>query len=117
MTIIHMRNVEGDPKARALDAPLPYIQQDGTWKEIEVGFTWDGSSVPRIFQGFFPRHRHPIASCRHDKRCEEATCKEDRAFADAQFKIDVATTSWRITSTLGYIGVRIGAFFGVGSNF
>jgi len=111
-TIIYMRNVPGKPINRALTAPLACGDE-----EIPIGFEWDGSSVPFLFQGFFPRHRHPIASCRHDWRCKNAKNKEDRAFADKEFQKDVGTTSWWITKKAGYYGVRIGAFFGIGNNF
>jgi len=136
-TIIYMRNVperSDDPNLRALTAPLAYLRYDGTWGEIEFDFIWDGSSVPWIFQGIFPRHRHPIASCRHDKRCREAREKAkqllaegiaykivkeqldaERLFADEQFQIDVGKTSWWITKKWGWWGVRAGAFLGMGS--
>ena len=117
MTIIYMRNVEGKPKMRALTRALPCIMIDGSTDIASVDFEWDGSSSPPGFNIVFPRFRHPIASCKHDSRCEKATCKAERKFADEQFQIDVAKTSWKITSKLGYWGVRIGAFFGVGSNF
>jgi hypothetical protein len=109
---IHMRSVSGKPLNRALDESL-----DCGEGECEIDFEWDGSSVPWLFRGLFPRHRHPKASCRHDKRCRNAKTKEERAFADKEFRSDVGKTSWKITSTLGYVGVRVGAFFGVGSNF
>jgi hypothetical protein len=90
---------------------------DGTVSYIPSGFTWDGSSVPFIFQGIFPRHNHPIASCRHDYRCQKATSKAERKFADKEFEKDVGTTSWWITKKVGYLGVRVGAFLGIGSSF
>jgi len=115
--LIHMRNVPGTDDERALDAPLPLLMRDGTWGEVPKDFKWDGSSVPMLFQGIFPRHNHPIASCRHDWRCKTARSDRDRAFADKQFEKDVGTTSWWITKKVGYIGVRIGAFFGIGSDY
>lgn len=115
--IIHMRNVEGTDDDRALDAPLPLLLIDGTMDEVPADFKWDGSSVPMLFQGIFPRHNHPIASCRHDWRCKNAKNAKERAFADKQFEKDVGKTSWWITKKVGYIGVRVGAFFGIGSNF
>ena len=117
MTIIYMRNVEGKPKMRALTQYLPCVMPDGSTHTIPFDFSWDGSSVPVLFQGIFPRHRHPVASCKHDYRCGQAKNKAERKFADEQFRIDVGKTSWKITSKIGYWGVRIGAFFGVGSNF
>lgn len=115
-TIIHMRNVpeKKNPHLRALDLPLPYLKTNGTWGLIPADFEWDGSSVPYICQGFFPRHRHPIASCRHDWRCFNARTKADRLFADREFKKDVRRTSWWITAWAGYAGVRIGALLGIG---
>jgi len=115
--IIYMKSVEGSPKKRALTKPLSCMSESGMEEFIPVGFIWDGSSVPALFQGIFPRHKHPISSARHDWRCRNAKNKADRKYADAQFKKDVGKTSWGITANLGYIGVRIGAFFGVGSNF
>ena len=117
MVIIHMRNVPGKPNHRALDKPLPYMTREGKQEYIPKDFEWDGSSVPWFAQGIFPRHRHPVASCRHDKRCGDATCAEDRKFADLEFRKDVRKTSWWITAAAGYYGVRIGAFLGIGSNF
>ena len=112
-----MRNVINTPDNRALDISLPLLMMDGTTSLIPPDFIWDGASVPWAFQGIFPRHNHPIASCRHDYRCKNAQNAAERKFADDQFKIDVGTTSWKITAQVGYIGVRIGAFLGIGSNF
>ena len=118
-TTIHMRNVPEKPKEpnlRALTGPLPYLKFDGDWDVIPVDFEWDGSSVPWFLQGIFPRHRHPIASCRHDWRCGHAKNKAERKFADEEFQIDVGKTSWLVTKKLGYWGVRLGAIFGAGKN-
>ena len=117
MMIIFMRNIPGAPEMRALTQPLSFFNQDGIEGFIPADFEWNGSSSPPGFNIVFPRFRHPIASCRHDFRCGKATCKAERKFADEQFQIDVDKTSWKVTSKLGYWGVRIGAFFGVGSNF
>lgn len=116
-TIIHMRNVPGNDKMRVLDAALPCSNYDGTDGEVPMDFGWDGASVPLIFQGVFPRHNHPIASCRHDWRCRNAKNSEERKWADGEFKKDVGTTGWWITKQVGYIGVRVGALFGVGVNY
>jgi hypothetical protein len=115
--LIYMRTVPGHPEMRALTRPLLCETQDRNHEFIPVGFTWDGSSAPWIFNGIFPRHRHPIASCRHDWRCGHATNSRERAWADKEFEKDVGKTSWWITKKLGYVGVRIGALFGIGSNF
>ena len=112
-----MRNVPGRPDHRALDAPLPCLDFDGSDSFVPVNFEWDGSSVPFLFQGIFPRHKHPIASCRHDWRCRLAQNAAQRKWADQQFEKDVGTTSWWITKKVGYLGVRIGAMVGIGCNY
>ena len=112
-----MRNVPGKPKYRALTAPLSCLMSDGSHEDIPIDFEWDGSSVPWIFQGFFPRHNHPISSCKHDYRCSKAKNKAERAWNDKEFEKDVGTTSWWITKKAGYVGVRVGAFFGIGNRF
>jgi len=115
--LIHMRNVPGTDDKRALDVALPLVNMDGTWSEVPVDFIWDGSSTPILFQGIFPKHNHPIASCRHDWRCRHAKNDAERAFADKEFEKDIGTTGWWITKKIGYVGVRIGAFFGMGCNY
>lgn len=116
-TIIHMRNVPGRPSNRALDAPLLCKNYDDSFGEVPINFEWDGSSVPFIFRGIFPRHDHPIASCRHDWRCINAKNSAERLWADQEFRKDVGTTSWWITKQFGYLGVRIGAFLGIGVHY
>jgi hypothetical protein len=116
-TIVYMRTVEGKPLYRALTQPLAYVDMDVGLRIIPIGFESDGSSVPEILRGVFPRHRHPVAFFRHDWRCMMARTPEERKFADKEFEIDVGKTSWWITKKIGYVGVRIGAIFGIGSNF
>ena len=116
-TLIYMRNVPGKPIHRALTQPLDAVEFDGSAGIVPSGFEWDGSSVPLIFQGIFPRHHHPIASCRHDWRCKHAKTSKERKWADKEFEKDVGSTSWWITKKLGYWGVRVGAIFGVGVNY
>jgi hypothetical protein len=115
-TIIYMCNVPGFPKLRELFKPLKYIDCDGIEKEIPIGWRWNGSNSEflGIPNPFFPRFRHPIANCRHDWRCLHAKNKEERLFADKEFKKDVDTTSWKITAEVAYIFVRIGAWFKIG---
>jgi len=110
---IHMRNVPGRPDMRELTQMLPLMSQavdlDGqriTERDyVPVKFQWDGSSSG-IFRPIFPKHRHPIASCRHDWRCVNAKSAEDRLFADREFYKDVRRTSWWITAAMAYLGVR-----------
>jgi len=115
--IIHMRNVPGKPNKRALTLPLSCTKINGEKGAIPAGFEWDGSSSPLLLRGIFPRHRHPIASCRHDYRCGKAKNPEERAWADKEFEKDVGATSWWITKKLGYMGVRIGAWLGIGCHY
>jgi hypothetical protein len=79
-------------------------------------FRWNGASSG-ILSPLFPRWNHPIATCRHDFRCEQAKNAEQRKWSDKQFEKDLATTSWWITKEAGYLGVRVGAVLGKGSNF
>lgn len=41
----------------------------------------------------------------------------ERKWADEQYKLDVGSTSWKITALVGYAGVRVGAAFGVGVHY
>jgi len=116
-TIVFMRTVPGEPKLRTLTHPLECKMWDGTIHHIPAGFSWNGNSVPFVFRGLFPRHDHPLASVKHDYRCSKARNAAERAWADVQFQADIATTGWWITAKIGYIGVRIGALFGIGSSF
>lgn len=116
-TIVYMRTVKNEPLFRALLKPLPCLNMDGSMGAVPVGFESDGSSTPWIFQGLFPRHRHPIAFFRHDYRCRNAKTPEERLFADREFEKDVGKTSWWITKKIGYAGVRIGAWLKIGCNY
>jgi len=116
-TIVFMRTVPGRQDDRVLTLPLECKMWTGETEQIPAGFSWDGNSVPFVFQPLFPRQNHPIASCRHDYRCSKARNAAERAWADLQFQADIATTGWWITAKIGYIGVRIGALLGIGSSF
>lgn len=116
-TIIYMRNVPGEPDSLALTAPLYCKNFDGTDGYIPFDFKWNGNSTPFGFQWLVPRKEHPIASCRHDWRCGNAKTPEERAWADSEYKKDISTTANPAVSNLAYVGVRIGAVFGVGSNY
>jgi hypothetical protein len=109
---IYMRSVPGRLNVLELTQPLPC--GNGL---IPVGFRWNGASSG-IFQKLivlnFPKWKHPIATCRHDFRCERATSAADRKFADQRFRIDVGQGGTKWEQIKGYVGVRIGALFGVG---
>lgn len=112
--LLYMRTILERPKYRALTLDHYCPGYGGVQDMIPEGFEWDGSSSG-ILAPIFPRHNHPIASCRHDWRCRHATNPTMRAWADEQFEADVGETSWWITKKIGYLGVRIGAIFGIGS--
>ena len=97
---------------RQLDKPLPC-----GLTVIEHKFVWNGASVGPL-RPFFPKWKHPIATCRHDKRCEVAKrfkktypslYKKLRKFADEEFKRDVTVRGnwWEVNA--GYVAVRVGA--------
>lgn len=115
--VIYMHTALERPVNRVLTFRHHCPGMNGEQDIIPAGFEWDGSSVPTIFQGIFPRHRHPIASCRHDWRCRKARNAKERKWADERFREDVGETSWWITKQIGYIGVRVGAMFGVGVRY
>lgn len=114
---LYMRTVLERPLNRVLTQPHYCLGYDGGQDIIPSDFEWDGSSVPWVFQWIIQRHRHPIASCRHDWRCKKAKSAAERKWADEQYKLDVGSTSWKATAVAGYVGVRIGAAFGVGVNY
>ena len=114
--ILYMRTVLPRPLNRVLTMPHYCPGIDGGQDIIPAGFEWDGASSGLLAPGF-PRHNHPIASCRHDWRCSNARNAAERKWADEQFREDVGETSWWVTKQVGYIGVRIGAMFGVGGNY
>lgn len=114
--ILYMRTVLERPTNRVLTRDHYCEDFFGEQGIIPVGFEWDGSSSG-FLAPVFPRHNHPIASCRHDWRCGRAVNAAQRKWADEQFEKDVGETSWWITKKMGYLGVRIGALFGIGNNF
>jgi len=116
-TIIYMRNVPGYPDYRALTSPLYCKNMDGSDGFVPIDFVWNGNSTPFGLRWIVPKQDHPIASCRHDYRCENAKSKEERKFADDEYKKDIRTTATWLETQLGYAGVRIGSFLGIGNNF
>lgn len=116
-TIIYMRNVPGYPDLRALTAPLYCKNMDGSDGFVPFDFVWNGNSTPLGFRWLIPKQDHPIASCRHDWRCSQAKNTAERLFADQQYKEDISTTAGWLMTQLGYAGVRVGAYLGVGTDF
>lgn len=113
MTKIYLENVEGKPDHRMLSSEL---DRGGDGVNVPIGFVWDGSSVPGFLRGIFPKWRHPVASCGHDFDCHNAKNKYERKLADKRFRRYVARTG-KLESIIGYAGVRIGAFFGIGARY
>lgn len=118
-TVIHMRNIPAKADGwRALDHPLECPMWPG-WEgaeEVPQDFEWNGHSSG-ILSPMWPKWNHPISSCRHDWRCQNAKNAKQRKWADEQFRVDVGTTSWWITKQVGYLGVRAGAMLGIGSSY
>lgn len=113
---LYMRTILERPQNRVLTLCHYCPGRNNTQDMIPNGFEWDGASSG-VFALIFPRHNHPIATCRHDWRCSRAKNAQERKWADEQFERDVGETSWWITKKIGYLGVRIGALFGVGVNY
>lgn len=119
----------------------PFIFYDGV--RADMGWEWDGNTVPLIFAFIIQPFRDLELSCRHDLDCAKArvmmkaalsgtdkvdrkallqTAKEFRSVADKRYK--TGTIKRRkirngkvIGNTIGWLafaGVRVGSFFGVG---
>lgn len=86
---------------------------------VPKGFIFDGASAPRVFWGIIPPFkRTKKAACIHDWLCANAKNKEDRKKADKLFKVMCEEGGInKARSTLGYLGVRIGAFLGIGVHY
>jgi hypothetical protein len=90
---------------------------------VELDFVYNGASSG-IFRKLpflnFPKWKHPIATCRHDKRCAVARLikKTDpklyqwmRKFSDDEFYKDVGVGGTKWEQFKGWIAVRAGALF------
>jgi len=86
---------------------------------VPAGFEWDGASSPSFCSLIIPKaHGTLEASCLHDYLCGKATSKELRQEADRFFMEELEAQGLsRTRSKFGYVGVRVGAFFGVGNNY
>ena len=111
---IYMRSVKGKLDWMELTRPLPCGDAF-----IPSGYEWNGASVGPIRHipiVAFPKWRHPIATCRHDYRCQHAQTREQRKISDELFKSVISLgqsnkfKSWW-EETKGFVGVRIGAIF------
>lgn len=89
---------------------------------IRAGFRWNGASSPSIpiFRFIAPKfYKNIVASCWHDFRCGEAASKQERKVADEGYYLlkKYAECDNSVKCQLSYVGVRVGAIFGVGNNF
>jgi len=85
-----------------------------------VGFEFDGASSPTFAWWVIPRmYKMLKASCRHDWACLNARNWRERLLADIVFFLMAFYTEglalWRCL--FGLIGVRIGAYLGIGKNY
>ncbi len=114
---IPMKQVVGDPDHLYLTDDFHCMGNN-----IPKGFKWDGASSPNIpiARWIAPKyHKNIVASCLHDFECRIAKNDSDRKKADFKYwllkKYVEKDTSWK--NRFSWRGVRIGAFFGIGSNF
>lgn len=83
---------------------------------VPKGFIFDGASAPRIFWAIIPPYKKTKkAACLHDWMCRNAKGKGDRLAADRLFyKMLQEAGLSSIRSRLGYVGVRLGSYMGIG---
>jgi len=87
---------------------------------VPVGFEFDGCSTPRILWSVIPpMKRTKVAACLHDYLCKHAKTPEERKYADGIFKKCLEDTAKinKFRIGVGYLGVRLGAFFGAGVRY
>ena len=111
---LYCKTVKDKPELRELTKPFYY-----KGVSIPIGFQWDGASCPRVFWAIIPPFASTIkASCIHDFLCHTATCRVDRFVADNIFKDMLQEAKLNPARVyLGYAGVRLGAFLGIGNRF
>jgi hypothetical protein len=83
---------------------------------VPAGFVFDGASTPRLFWSIIPPFKKTKrAACVHDWMCKNAKNNKDRKKADQYFLQALKEMGFNpVRSMLGYIGVRLGAFWGAG---
>lgn len=100
------------------DPTVEVLLEDFTTHGVTVpkGFRFDGASAPRLFWSIIPPMRETTkASCVHDFLCRSAKNKEERLAADKLFFVMLREAKLSLPRCIiGYLGVRIGAFLGIG---
>jgi len=117
-----------DGKAKVLKA----FVRNGIF--VPQGFISDGASAPRVFWWIIPPYKQTAeASVVHDYLCKNAKNKMERRKADKLFyrilKKDLVPkvgsgfifqykrSSGHLRALAGYLGVRLGAFLGIGVRY
>jgi len=77
---------------------------------IPALYKWNGASVGPL-RWLFPKWKHPVATCRHDYRCQKAKYWYQRKIADVLFYRDVGVRGTKYEQIIGYTGVRLGALW------
>lgn len=86
---------------------------------VPKDFKWNGASVPWFATPIIPKAYKTLeASCLHDWLCADAETPVEREAADRAF-IEVLRGKGfnKVRLKLGYWGVRLGAFFGIGVKY
>lgn len=109
---LHTKTI-GDGKEELL---LPFTAHGIT---VPAGFQFDGASAPRFFWAIIPPYKETKkAACIHDWMCRNAEDAKDRKRADKLFYTMLREAGLsRIRSGIGYLGVRLGSFFGIGVHY
>lgn len=83
---------------------------------VPKGFEFDGASAPRPLYFIIPPYKKTKkAACVHDWNCRNARDREERLIADRLFyKMLTEGGINKVRASLGYIGVRIGYYLGIG---
>ena len=87
---------------------------------VPAGFISDGASTPPPFWAIIPPYKDTKeAAYIHDYLCSVAKSKRDRLIADNLWFVTLVSNPRinNIRAIIGYIGVRIGAVFGVGVKY
>jgi hypothetical protein len=109
--------VQFEPEHFILNAPYHFDDI-----EIPEGFEWNGASSPNIplIRFIAPKfYKNVIASCIHDYKCGLAKNSAERKEADGTYWLAkrFIERDTSVKCDISWAGVRVGAFFGIGSSF